>query len=158
MVRKRNIDREIEGFLKRGYYPARTAHLHPDLKKLLKDAGIRPGIKQCFANCQQILLASAGFLQNGSWPRVPILADRLAYHEGIGLSSVEKMPILHAWLTLDGVVQDPTSQSILHDRSHRYTAEDVRIRVVERQAYGPVDELALAELMNVVWSDGPKPV
>lgn len=132
-----DLDRRIALHLRRGWAPARYRHLQPELRALIRQCGFRPGMKECFANAQRIMLDALG---------TP-LAKRLRYHEGIVLSV--GMPILHAWLTLDGAIQDPTLNKPASDylASNTYSAAKIHRQMVLTKHWRPLDEAALHRLL-----------
>lgn len=127
MRTEEGLARVIEVYHRQGYYPSKWAHLHADLKKLIKCMKFRPGIKECYKNCQILMLGAR-------WTE---LADRLEYHEGLALSSVG-IPIEHAWLMLDGVVQDPTATMEGYLISTTFTAAEIRRQAVKTQLWTPM--------------------
>lgn len=118
---------------------AKYGHLRPELKHLLRAAGIRPQRKQCFANCQQIML-EAQHTRLEPW---------LDYHEGWVVCSAE-VPIRHAWLVLDKDLQDPTLDHRLPEHylfSTTYTVDEIRQNIERTGHYRPIDLRALDALM-----------
>ena len=70
-----------------------------DEEQALVDAIRYREVKQCFANCQQVVLDN--LLGRDA-------AEHFEYVEGFCLSSRIPFPIHHAWLALNGKVVDPT--------------------------------------------------
>lgn len=129
--------RKLRQFERQNWAPASYRQLHPELKKLIHELRFRPGIKRCYQNCQYILLEA----------QYTPLEPRLAYHEG--LVRCCGVPLDHAWLTLDGTVQDPTisrARSEDYLASLTYTAEQVRHNAQTTGRWMPVDNAALIAL------------
>lgn len=128
------VDRMIAVFNRQGWYPAKWSHHPKAIKDALRDIGLRPQIKQCFANCQRLLLSDH-----------PI-ARELSYHEGYVQTVI---PIQHAWLVYGQAIVDLTlgpRVAINYLDSFAYTREEVRRKVIKTLTFGPVSEVALALL------------
>lgn len=144
-----DLERKIESFNRRGWYPAKYSH-HP---KLIRDAirliGYRPQIKACFMNCQRFVL---GVRRGGFDPALL----RVRYHEGFAVALIV---ITHAWLEFDGEVIDLTLDP---DRATRYLFskqhdERAILRTLARNKYwGPVDEEWLARNQQRAWLGATK--
>lgn len=129
-------DSKMKQWQRQGWSPSKWRHLHADLKALIRDTGYRPSIKACFHNSQLLFLAAEG---------TP-LENRLSYHEG--WSNCVGLPIEHAWLALDGVIQDPTlDRPAEYLCSLTYTRERVRENIQNTGLWCPVDGGALWKLM-----------
>src|SRR2546430_1517457 len=72
------------GIARRGWWPAKGAHHPPEIKAAIRRAGFVPRLKQCFQNCQRLVLFGD-------------LADAV-YHEGV-VRGGSGHPLEHAWIT-----------------------------------------------------------
>lgn len=126
---KRKVDK-IEQWAAQGWAPASYRHLHPDLKRFIRGLRFRPGIKECFKNCQLLAVELDG----------SELGRRVEYHEGIALTL--GFPIEHAWLKLDGEIQDPTLSGKRPEEyvaSLSYTAAAIRRNMNQTRMWCPID-------------------
>lgn len=93
----------------------------------------------CYQNCQRLLLGAQD----------TELAARLEYHEGLVVCGVGFI-IEHAWLVLDGGVQDPTLNKADTVRAYlasiNYSVDRVKHAVFTHRIWGPIDAEALSQL------------
>ena len=127
-----DTQRRIDVFLERGWCPVPWAHHPKAIKDALRFFGIRPQMKQCFANCQ----------------RFTVLADLdVEYHEGWVLSVI---PIEHAWLKYEGQIVDltlvPREDPVQYLDSIAYSRSDIRQNMIRTQSWRVIDPDALARL------------
>ena len=130
---KSEAEKICEVYAKQGWYPAKWKHHPRGIKDALQQTGIRPKIKQCYANCQRLLTSGH-----------PIAHD-LEYHEGYVMVLI---PVPHAWLVYGHAIVDltlPPGHAQEYGPSLAYTHEEV-CRSVATGYYGPVSEVALALL------------
>lgn len=137
--REAELNRRIEGYHKRGWYPVKYAH-HP---KVIRDAiraiGFRPQMKACHANCQRFMMGIHRDLRSSALPADPALA-RIEYHEGFSLGLIV---FTHAWLVLDGEVIDLTLDDIAGRRyliSQAHDMEAIAINCARKGAWTWIDE------------------
>lgn len=105
-----------EGYITRGFYPVRWAHHPPEIKAAIRAAHFRPLLKQCYRNCQLLMVYN---------DLLGLCLD-LTYHEGWVLSVI---PIEHAWLEYQGEVLELTlddRKRVEYLQSTAYTLRDIR--------------------------------
>lgn len=128
---KSEAEKICEVYARQGWHPAKWAHHPKMIKEALRQTGIRPRIKQCYANCQRLITSGH-----------PIAED-LEYHEGYVHTII---PLPHAWLTYGHAIVDLTlPPGKEYGPSVAYSLAEVR-RSVMTGYYGPVSEVALALL------------
>lgn len=130
-----DIDRVIEVFKRQGWYPVPWAHHPPVIKEAIRAARFRPQIKQCFANCQRLII---------SWHPV---TDELVYREGWIISVI---PMLHAWLEYRGqridLTLDRADGEVTYLESLAYDKAAVAVSVLRNGVFGPLDGKRLREI------------
>jgi hypothetical protein len=129
------VERMIQTYERLGWCPVKWAHHPKPIKDALRAVGIRPAMKQCFANCQRLMIS-----------RHPIV-EALEYREGYVVSLI---PMIHAWLIFEGERVDLTLQPDRDDVEYldsvAYDAEGVVRGILRNKCFGPLDERRLAEL------------
>lgn len=126
----RTADDKIRSFLTNGWCPVPYAHHPKPIRDALREVGLRPAMKQCFANCQRLLVTSSLDLE---------------YHEGW---AVHLIPFEHAWLVWEGQRIDLTlrGDDMDYRESIQYTKAEVLLNAVETSQWAVMDPRALAEL------------
>jgi hypothetical protein len=124
------VNRRFEGWHARGFWPVRWAHHPIPIKDVIRTAGFRPLMKQCFRNCQLFALHNA---------RLNLGLD-VEYHEGWATSII---PFEHAWLVWRGKVVDLTLDDadevgIVYGESTVFTPDDIRRNMRLTHTYSPV--------------------
>lgn len=132
MAAKAGVDRRIDSFIRNGWYPVPYRHHPKPIKEALREIGMRPQMKQCFANCQR-------FITQVDWLE-------LEYHEGYATSLIA---FPHGWLVWEGQRIDLTLDidDCVYHESIAYTQEEVLINVVQTGLYTVIDPRAL-ELLH----------
>lgn len=94
----------IAFYQKHGWCPLPTSRHPKEVRDSLREARIRPQMKQCYRNSQRFIVESD-------------LAPRLTYVEGVVDGHIP-----HAWLLLDGQILDLTLEKPVDEYSPRLTA------------------------------------
>jgi hypothetical protein len=130
-----DTSRRIDGYLARGYYPVKWSHHPPEIKVALRAMGLRPGMKQCWANVQRFVLNN----------HMMGLGLDVEYHEGWAHRLI---PFEHAWMVYRGEVLDLTLPpgDVEYHESQTYTAAEVAEALGRSGFYGAVDWRKLAEI------------
>lgn len=139
-------EKRLAYYLRNGWAPVKYAHQPAEIKAELRRIGMRPQMKQCFANCQRFIVQSA--------------LTGLEYHEGYITAII---PLEHAWLTWDGERIDLTlapngPHPITYHGSTSYSRDDVLANVMATGLWAVLDYHALnaqhpmAAEMAKIWS------
>lgn len=132
----KDLARRIEGYRTRGWYPVKWAHQPKKVKEVLHYIGLRPQMKQCYANCQRFILADH--------PNVQEFEYREGYASTIGIH------IPHAWLIWRPVdafrVIDLTlaeDRDVEYFGSLYYSKLHIIHKLRRDHTFGPVSDVAL---------------
>ncbi|KKN68035.1 hypothetical protein LCGC14_0455910 [marine sediment metagenome] len=125
-----DTNRRLNIFERRGWCPVRYAHHPKPIKDALRKLGLRPQIKQCFANSQR-------FFMGATW------LD-LEYYEGY-ITTIIPMP--HGWLLWEEQLIDLTldygPDEIEYHGSTVYTRDEVRKNMVRTMQWCVMDDRVL---------------
>lgn len=118
-------DQHIATLRRQGWCPVRWAHHPPEIKAELRRLGLAPQLKQCYMNCQKLILRTH-------------LPD-LEYWEGW---SDRIIPFDHAWLLWRGEIIDltlepETKYPVSNYRGYMVPRDEV-LQVLRRGWYGPL--------------------
>lgn len=128
-----DLDKRLRAFQRNGWYPVPYRHHPRPIRDALRRIGLRPAMKQCFANCQRFVL-------NVDWLDVE-------YHEGYVTATI---PIPHAWVVWEGQIIDLTlkaddNRDIIYHGSTVYSRIAILANVRKTEAWCVIDERALMQ-------------
>lgn len=99
----------------RGFIEGAGPQLSKEQRQYVDQLGHRKfEAQQCFANAQDVVTSERG------------TPARVEYWEGYVVSAGLPIPILHAWLTVDGILFDPTREANLRRRVVRMGGKRVK--------------------------------
>ena len=93
---ERDTLRVLQVWAQQGWYPVPWRHHPPEIRDLIRALRFRPQLKQCYSNCQKLILGNIK------------LKFGLALEYREGWIQVRQVPVPHAWLLFRGEVLDPT--------------------------------------------------
>lgn len=128
-----DTERRLEVYSQRGWCPVPWAHQPQAIKNELRRIGLRPQMKQCFANCQKFVMFSELDVE---------------YREGWIISFI---PMQHAWLMYEGQRVDLTltperGSSVEYLDSLAYSKFDIAHHAYGEGVWGIMDERRLHEI------------
>jgi len=128
----RDIEKVIDTYFKKGWYPAVTKHHPKEIKKELKRLSFRPGIKECFRNSQYFIMFAHPDLE-------------LEYREGWVQRHI---PFEHAWLVYQGEVLDLTlpPEDVVYLEGYRVPRVAVQKHLVRAKMYSAIQPRRLSEI------------
>lgn len=135
------VNRKVASYLKNGWAPVEWAHHPPVVKAAIRAAGFRPGVKECYANTQWLVMGQD--------------VEQFTYCEGIVASN--GLPIQHAWLLLGGPDSQtrvdltlPHAPAVL--AGYSVPADDLRVAMLKTGTYGPVHPDRLSWILGAaIW-------
>jgi len=105
------------------------------VKAAIRRAGFVPRIKQCFQNCQRLVLF--GDIEGAT------------YHEGVARSD-SGSAVEHGWIVWRGRVVELTNLDLEPIAGYEVPAAVLRARLMERRAWGSVQPARLTDLLVAV--------
>ena len=133
------MDRVLEVFNQQGWYPVPWRHHPPEIRRLIRASRFRPQLKQCYANCQQLIISNQ---QSG-------FGLDLHYREG-WIETV--IPMQHAWLVYNGEILELTltpnfNHEVQYLNSLECSIDEILVHMLKTGHYGTVrSELELAQI------------
>lgn len=124
------LDHVIRVWNRQGWYPVPWRHHPQEIRELIRALKFRPQLKQCYANCQKLMLGNRHLRFNLD----------LQYREGWYCSVI---PVQHAWLLYRGEILDPTIVPLEPARymdSLGCTIEEILVHMIKTRQYGPVHQ------------------
>ena len=120
----------VQTYFKQGWVPVRWSHHPKAVRDAIRRVGMRPMLKQCFLNCQKLLMMS------------DLEAE---YREGWATRAI---PIMHSWLVYDGEIVDLTitDKSLRYLDSYAVPKEQISRVVFGRGYWGVIDGERMASI------------
>lgn len=141
-----DLEKALDTWSRKGWYPVKWAHHPKEIRDALREIGLRPQIKECYANCQRFMVG----IHRPSFSDLS-LSTRIQYREGFAFSLI---PFDHAWLTLDGDVVDLTAdpeRKYVYLLSHRFGPMEIINNMIKKKRWCSIDPHWIAKNQERAW-------